>query len=157
MTKKTKFDLWIEYEKIAMHFNGLLMQLRLRALAGVSVIGTITGLLAKGDVDFNWASIGFVSLSLLVVWGAIFVIDKFYYDRLLTGAVMSLIDLERTAEIDGYKIGLSTQIESSAKKNRAVSNVILPVIWFYGIVAMLLFSISIFSFVKAGIIPPCFC
>ena len=39
--------LWVEYEKIAMHFNDLLIKLRTQSLGGLAAIGFVT-LAGKG-------------------------------------------------------------------------------------------------------------
>jgi len=156
MTKQTKFDLWVEYEKIAMHFNELLMQLRLRALAGISLIASLAGVFANNqDGELNWSLIAFVLFVLFIVWVAIFVIDQFYYDRLLSGSVRELLELEKEAVIDGFPIKMSTKIELAAVKNRAASSWILAVLWFYGVIALLLFSMFVFAIIKTGWVPPC--
>ena len=152
MSVPSKFDLWVQYEKIAMHFNDLLIQLRLRALAGIGVIGTLTGVLAKQPEQFNWTLMAFVSFFLFCIWIAIFIVDKFYYARLLSGAVKALIELEKEALVDGFKIKMSTHIERSVFKNKKPSDMIFAVLWFYGIVAVLLLSVLYMSLNHLGII-----
>jgi len=44
MVDRSKYQVWLESEKIAVHFNEMLMQLRLRALAGISLLVTLAGL-----------------------------------------------------------------------------------------------------------------
>ena len=152
MSVPSKFDLWVQYEKIAMHFNDLLIQLRLRALAGIGVIGTLTGVLAKQPEQFNWTLMAFVSFFLFCIWIAIFIVDKFYYARLLSGAVKALIELEKEALVDGFKIKMSTHIERSVFKNKKPSDMIFAVLWFYGIVAVLLLSVLYMLLNHLGII-----
>ena len=157
MSDKTKFDLWVEYEKIAMHFNGLLIQLRLRALAGISLIASLAGIFADNqNGSLNWSLIAFVLVVLFLVWVAIFVIDQFYYDRLLTGAVRELLELEKNAKVEDFPIKMSTKIEIAAIKNRTSSPWIVAVLWFYGIIALLLLSMFLFAVIKSGWRPPCF-
>ena len=156
-SKQTLFDLWKEYEKIAMHFNDLLIQLRLRALAGIGVIGTLSGVFAKQPEQFNWVLIAFVSFFLLCIWGAIFVIDKNYYARLLAGAVRSLVELEKVAKIDDFQIELSSQIERSVFKGKEPSEFVPAVIMFYGIVALVLLGVLLLSLQQLGVFDFCIC
>jgi len=148
MTERTKFDLWVEYEKIAMHFNELLMQLRLRALAGVGAIGSIVGFIANDENGFDWGLVACVSFVLLLVWIAIWVIDKFYYARLLEGAVAEIIELEKNVEVEGVKINMSTRIEQLINGNTSSKKLNSSVTWFYIIIVVLLFFslvVSLFS------------
>ena len=93
---------------------------------------------------------------LFLVWVAIFVIDQFYYDRLLTGAVRELLELEKNAKVEDFPIKMSTKIEIAAIKNRTSSPWIVAVLWFYGIIALLLLSMFLFAVIKSGWRPPCF-
>lgn len=113
--KKDIFEAWLEYEKVAMHFNELLIKLRTQALAGVVALSTVAGFIAKSTSSnsFNW---GFLSCILIVItfaWIAIWLVDFQYYNKLLLGAVdevMRIEELSKTkASLD--KIALSTQIE----------------------------------------------
>ncbi len=50
-------DLWGKYEDTAMHFNDLLIKLRIQALAGVAAISTLIGILTRTDAlkeTGNW-------------------------------------------------------------------------------------------------------
>ena len=50
-------ELWSRYEEIAMHFNELLMRLRLQSLAGIAAVSTLVGLFSKegiADVQVSW-------------------------------------------------------------------------------------------------------
>jgi len=123
LTDYNKFQLWLEYEKIAVHFNELLMQLRLRALAGVSLIVSLAGFFSsKGNGEMNWIVLAFVLFVLVCVWIAIFVIDKFYYQRLLGGAVEAILELEAGTACDPIPINLSTKIRKRATNGSIDSN-----------------------------------
>ena len=56
------YELWQKYEKVAMHFNDLIIRLRTQALAGVAALSALTGFFAKAD---------FGALSLSLVWVAV--------------------------------------------------------------------------------------
>lgn len=93
------FEVWKEYEHIAMHFNELLMQLRMRALGGIAVVSALVGLLSKTDTaaDFRWGLVASVLSILSFVWAAIWVIDMMYYRRLLLGSVRAVLEIEATS------------------------------------------------------------
>lgn len=98
-TKPKKFEIfevWKEYEQIVMHFNELLMQLRMRALGGVAAISALVGILSKGDTssDFRWGIVSAVLSVLSLVWIAIWIIDVKYYTRLLLGSVRAVLEVE---------------------------------------------------------------
>ncbi|MEP4052395.1 MAG: hypothetical protein ABJN22_09130 [Litorimonas sp.] len=155
MSNPSKFDLWIEYEKIAMHFNELLMQLRPRALAGVGAVVTLSGVFATESDGFNWTLIAFVSFFLLFIWIGIFVIDKYYYDRLLSGAVAPILELEKTAEVDNHRILMSTKIRDKVRNGRENSGATKAVTAFYFIVGGLLIFIFVLSLSMNGVLTSC--
>lgn len=90
------FRVWKEYEQIAMHFNELLIQLRMRALGGVAAITALVSFLSKGDTsaDFRWGIVAAVLSVLAIVWAAIWIIDAKYYTRLLLGSVRAVLEVE---------------------------------------------------------------
>ena len=141
--KIDKFELWKEYEKIAMHFNDLLIQLRMRALAGIGAsIGAIGFMLVKNDAikDIPWSFIGVSFGFLSFVWLAIFIIDFFYYRKLLEGAVKSIVNLEE--ELD--EINFSSNVESSVG-SQGIFKGIISVIVFYVIILILLVSPCVYA------------
>ena len=130
---ENKFKLWIEYEKIAMHFNGLIIQLRGRALAGIGIITTFTALFldTEDNVETNWEFLIILSILLMLAWIAIFIIDYFYYNKLLSGAVKAIVKLEDSTKNQSTPIQMSREIERSAGNPKAVMK------WFYGTVLLL--------------------
>ena len=90
-------DLWEKYEQIAMHFNDLIMRLRTQALAAVAAISVVAGIFGKigADPKLSWELTAFVFSLLSVFWIAIWIIDVFYYNKLLIGAVGAIVDLEK--------------------------------------------------------------
>lgn len=114
------FALWKEYEKIAMHFNGLLIRLRTQALAGVAALATVVGIFTKFGTDQlqgAWEIATGIFGALCLFWIAIWFLDIFYYNRLLTGAVAALLELEKKSETDHYVscINMSTRIEQAVE------------------------------------------
>jgi hypothetical protein len=93
-------ELWVEYEKVAMHFNDLLMRLRTQSLAGLVAVATAGSILVNAhSLPANQSlHLRILFASLALVWSAIAVIDLTYYDRMLLGAVGAIHELERKSE-----------------------------------------------------------
>src|ERR1700682_4764393 len=89
-------EVWSKYEKIAMHFNDLLMRLRTQALGAVATLATIIVIFARAGAEkhTNWEMISFAFVMLSMFWIAVWLIDFQYYNKLLQGAVVSLVKLE---------------------------------------------------------------
>mgnify|MGYP006896870454 CR=1 FL=1 len=108
------FEIWKEYERVAMHFNELLIQLRMRAIGGLAAITTLTGFISKESETqtFNWEIILVITCILIMFWIAIAVLDLGYYNRLLNGAIDALLELEKKGNFPSknFKINLSTNI-----------------------------------------------
>ena len=95
-----------------MHFNDLLMRVRTQALGAVAGILAIAGFLIEPTTSnskgSSWQLIFLGSLALLVSWLLVFLLDLFYYSRLLWGAVDALLEIEDST---GGAIVLSTRID----------------------------------------------
>lgn len=141
--------LWAKYEDITMHFNDLLMRLRTSSLAAIAALTTLVGIFADGpteSVSIDWAVAAGLFSAMSFIWIAIFCLDFLYYNKLLSGAVAALIQLERNVQ-NGEKvstINLSTLIEEEfrLKKWTSVTNGVLA---FYGLVFALLIAGAGFS------------
>ena len=105
-------ELWAKYEDVAMHFNDLLMRLRTQALGAVAAIVAVASFVFEGGFGENgtlpWFSICVGLVLLLGAWMMVFMLDAFYYSRLLTGAVDALLDIEKKC---AGAIVLSTRID----------------------------------------------
>ena len=126
------FKLWSKYEDIAMHFNELIIKLRVQALGGLTISGTLATALFKGENGSN-------SLKLLVPfflagWIAIYFIDMHYYNRLLSGAADAIVELEEQFK----SIKLSKKITEEIRKSENGRTL------FYSIVSIALVIISIY-------------
>lgn len=126
------FQLWSKYEDIAMHFNELIIKLRVQALGGLTISGTLATAIFKGENDSN-------SLKLLVPfflagWIAIYFLDMHYYNRLLSGAADAIVELEEQLE----RIKLSKKITEEIIKSENGRTL------FYSIVSIALVIISIY-------------
>ncbi len=125
------FEVWKEYEKIAMHFNDLLIRLRTQALGGVAVISALVGFLSKGDTlgSFRWGILAGVFFLLILFWIAIWFLDFRYYNRLLLGAVAGILELERSSKTTTHiqELNLSHLIEDAVCGK--ISNLKGPGFW----------------------------
>jgi hypothetical protein len=114
---------WEKTVDLQMHFNDLCLALR---RAAVAVLGALLG---AGAISFRFG--GFVVVFgqttttaflfvvvALIVWGAFFLIDRYWYHELLRAAVSYAEGLEAEAERLGlpFPLSLSRQIR---EKNRA--------------------------------------
>lgn len=116
------FELWKKYEDITMHFNDLILQLRIQALGGVAAISTLVGLFSKDSpfgVGTSWEIATGLLGALCFFWTAIWIIDFCYYNRLLLGAAAALFVLEEASKTNSRiaSIDLSTQIASAISGN----------------------------------------
>ena len=130
------FKLWSKYEDTAMHFNDLLIKLRVQVLGGVTLSGTLAATILK---EQNSDSLRYVFLSFLVSWIAVWVLDMCYYNRLLSGAVDGIVELEQKFP----EFQLSTKIKESVSKSWAKAS---GAMYFYSIIFFGLIMISIFLF-----------
>jgi hypothetical protein len=137
-----RFALWKEYEGVAMHFNDLIIRLRTQSLAAVAAFATIAGILTKNDATpaSRWEVMSGAFGILSAFWVAIWVLDQFYYNKLLSGAVRAILDIEKESagadRID--RIDLSTKIENHVQHGPAFRN--LSQHLFYLIVLLVLLT-----------------
>jgi len=146
-TELNVYQLWCKYEDIAMHFNDLLIQLRTRSLAGIAAVAALIGVFADNlneDPLTNWVIASSVFAALSVIWISIFFLDVFYYNRLLSGSVKAILDLENSTSSPPAKesIDLSTIIVDEFKKP-------LPRGTNFGV---LIFYVLVFLLILAGLI-----
>jgi len=110
-------DAWERHEKIAMHFNDLILKVRIQALGTLAAVVTVGGVLLKTvppEQHLPWGVVTSVFSILLAFWIAIWVLDFRYYNRLLLGAIDSLLALEDAIN-SGAKIdfNMSHKIEDA--------------------------------------------
>jgi hypothetical protein len=107
-----EIQIWRHYEDIAMHFNTLLMQYRLQFMGGAGAIGAVASYLIGGKVDNlsqrHWLRF-LVSAGVFLLVLAAALLDAFYYNELLRGAVKELLAFEEAHP----EIQLSTSIENT--------------------------------------------
>lgn len=158
-------ELWEKYEDIAMHFNDLIMRLRTQALGAVAALSTLVGLLAKADLGASgstWEVAGLVFAGLGVFWVAIWILDFWYYNQLLIGAVTALMELEKESATSATisRIRMSTLIEEAVYKRphfeysiRERLRLAGPRWAFYGLVFFALVGGAFFSFYEQAHLP----
>lgn len=154
------WEAWKEYEKVAMHFNDLIIKLRIQALGGVAALSTVAGVIAKVEhkVNFNWVILLISFLFLSVLWIAIWVLDFGYYNKLLQGAVEEVLRIEKLSNQSDMldKIDLSSQITNAEQTGnykylqlrKGCMKYFSPRWGFYILVFAGLTGITILSFVK---------
>jgi hypothetical protein len=122
ITTFNRYLLWKEYEKIAMHFNGLIIKLRSQSLGGVAVFATLTAVVARGDTTakVRWGLLAGAFALLSAFWCAVWALDLGYYNRLLAGAVSALLDIEEQSCDSALvnEINLSTRINEYLMSKR---------------------------------------
>src|SRR5208337_911230 len=115
---------WVEQEKIAMHFNDLIIKVRTQALGGLAAIIGVGGAIIHergSSTAFPWELVAAIFFFLTAFWVAIWILDFLYYNRLLIGAVDSLLTLEKQMEC-----GQPIEIKMSHKIEEAVRGCIPP-------------------------------
>ena len=146
-------DAWEKHEMIAMHFNDLILKVRMQALGALAAVVTVGGVLLKTvspEQHLPWEVITSVFAILFAFWIAIWVLDFRYYNRLLTGAVDALLELEDAinsgAEID---FNMSHKIEDAVrgKAPRKKGTLTGPFL-FYTIVTLVLIVGVVYSGAK---------
>ena len=130
------FKLWSKYEDTAMHFNDLLIKLRVQVLGGVTLSGTLAATIIK---EQNSDSLKYIFSLFIVGWIAVWVLDMGYYNRLLSGAVDGIVELE-----DKFpEFQLSTKIKKSVNESGIKAH---GVMCFYSTILIGLIIISVFLF-----------
>jgi hypothetical protein len=116
------FETWKQYERVAMHFNDLLLKIRTQSLAAVATVATVAGVVLRSEgvtPHVRWGMLSALFGALTVFWIAIWILDFCYYNRLLLGAVDALLAVEK-ASTSGRRIGhldLSTRIEATVRRS----------------------------------------
>lgn len=111
------FKLWKSYEDVAMHFNDLIIRLRIQSIGGIAALAAILGIFLKdssgNSFSFNYCIATVALFVLTMFWLSIFFLDIFYYNRLLEGAVNAILKLEQNKDefLVNKDINLSTNIE----------------------------------------------
>jgi hypothetical protein len=120
------FDLWKEYERIAMHFNDLIIKLRSQSLGAVAAFATLVAVITKNETapELRWGFLTGTFALLSVFWIAVWMLDMCYYNRLLAGAVDAILKIESESKLSSTvsEIDLSTRIEARVKSGSVGNN-----------------------------------
>ena len=134
-------DLWWHYEEIAMHFNQLIIQYRLQLMGGAGAIGALASYFIGSHVpksERRHVIRAYVATVIFVLLLAAAILDVFYYNELLLGAVDAL----KSFEAQHPEIYMSTRIDGRFA-NRGIS-VIFTV---YGLILVPLAVFTIWSWI----------
>ncbi len=154
------YEVWEKYENVAIHFNDLLLRLRLQALGGVAALSTLVGIFTKTDVGIvkgSWQIAAVAFLLLAVFWVAIWMVDLLYYNRLLIGSVVAIFEVEQKSKTEKRvnELVLSTRIADAVNgvlpnpRPRKERFFLLRGVWaFYVAVWLALLGGCVFSFYK---------
>lgn len=109
------FDAWKMAVTVQQHFNDIEMRIRNYALTLLLAVLAGAGLALREHEAFRILgldiSLAFaILLAGLVAWLSFYFMDEFWYHRLLIGAVMHAIALEKTLAQDVPGIGLTQRI-----------------------------------------------
>jgi hypothetical protein len=146
-SKSFSLNVWEKHEKIAMHFNDLILKVRIQALGAITAVVTVGSVLLKTvqpETHFPWGLLTSVFAVLFLFWIAIWMLDFLYYNRLLSGAVDSLLELENAINSGNeIKFNMSHRIED-AVLGKQLTHIAKSTYWgprfFYLIVTVVLFS-----------------
>ncbi len=116
------FKVWKSYEKVAMHFNDLIIRLRIQSIGGLAGLAAILGIFlhtqegSNGSFNCGLAIVAIICLMLL--WVAVWILDICYYNRLLEGSVNAILELEKKKAdfLEKKEINLSSNIEGAFKQ-----------------------------------------
>ncbi len=93
------FKVWKSYEKVAMHFNDLIIRLRTQSIGGLAGLAAILGIFLHtqegGNDSFNCGLAIVAIICLMLLWIAVWILDLHYYNRLLEGSVNAILELEK--------------------------------------------------------------
>lgn len=133
-----------------MHFNDLILKIRIQALGALAAVVTVGGVLLKtvsSDPKIPWGLLSFAFLVLLAFWIAIWQLDFLYYNRLLMGAVDSLLELENAINDEkDLQFNMSHKIEDAVIGKSAIHRQQYtlrgPLLFYLIVMAVLLISLA---------------
>lgn len=139
------FNLWCKYEDITNHFNGLILKIRIQALALVTTLITLVVLLGHNDKGIQWDVVFVVFIFLSFFWVSIAILDLGYYNRLMTNSVKELEKLEKSRPIGTNvpEATFSTSLHTSVGST-------FPAYSFYAIVLIVFIVSCVYSGCKAS-------
>jgi hypothetical protein len=149
---KDAVEVWKKTVDVQQHFNDLQLRIRNLAITVVAAIVSASGLtlVQKLHITFLGADFPvavFLQATALASWGAFFVMDRYWYYRLLLAAVGHGVSIEKSIKKSLPEIGLATHISIEIPEKHTTSLMYL----FYAIGAAIL---SVLIVLTALVTPP---
>lgn len=112
-------ELWKKTVDVQQHFNDLELRVRNFALIVVGALLALGGYAVRETValsvlGFSLSAAGLIIWSSLIPLAAFYFMDRWWYHRLLKGAVNAGIPLERKLKESGYPIALGEEISKAS-------------------------------------------
>lgn len=147
----TLFEVWKEYQESAKHFNDLILRLRVQALGGVAGLSAVLGFVGKDlpGTQFRDGAMAIAFAVLTIFWVAMAILDLFYYNRLLLGAVDAILEIEALSASGSQYVSLdlSSRIKGTVEgKGRNWRTSQRAPIAFYLIILLVLVGLSCFTY-----------
>lgn len=119
LDEKSLIELWKKTVEVQQHFNDLELRIRnyalivvgaLLALGGYAVRETLT----VSVLGWSGSAAGLIVWSALIPLAAFYFMDRWWYHRLLKGAVAAGVPLEEELEKLGYPVKLGAEIRKAS-------------------------------------------
>jgi hypothetical protein len=106
---------WEKTVDVQMHFNDIQMKIRNVSFAFLAATIAAVGFLLRENITVNVAGkdlhvATLLLIGALLIWFGFYYMDRFWYHRLLLGAVYHGSDIEKTYQYSLPEIGLATRI-----------------------------------------------
>lgn len=119
LDEKILLELWKKTVEVQQHFNDLELRIRNSALIVVGALLALGGYAVRETVTlsvmgFNLSAAGLIVWSALIPLAAFYFMDRWWYHRLLKGAVEAGIPLEASLKEKGYPVALGEEISKAS-------------------------------------------
>lgn len=119
LDEKIVLEMWKKTVEVQQHFNDLELRIRNFALIVVGALLALGGYAVRETVTlsvlgFNLSAAGLIIWSALIPLAAFYFMDRWWYHRLLKGAVAAGIPLEATLKDRGYPVALGEEISKAS-------------------------------------------
>lgn len=119
LDEKVVLELWKKTVEVQQHFNDLELRIRNFALIVVGALLALGGYAVRETVTlsvlgFNLSAAGLIIWSSLIPLAAFYFMDRWWYHRLLKGAVAAGIPLEKKLKEMGYPAQLGEEISTAS-------------------------------------------
>ena len=119
LDEKIVLEMWKKTVEVQQHFNDLELRIRNFALIVVGALLALGGYAVRETVTLsvlglNLSAAGLIIWSALIPLAAFYFMDRWWYHRLLKGAVAAGIPLEAALKEKGYPIALGEEISKAS-------------------------------------------